>query len=303
MESTMSLPPASMLILNGKNAGNEQLRLVVLQHRKAGYPIYVRVTWEQGDALRYVQEAVDLKAETVIAGGGDGTINEIAGALARLPAAQRPCLGILPLGTANDFALSAAIPSELDKALLLAIVGKPVDIDIAQVNHDRCFINMATGGFGTRITTETPAKLKSALGGASYFIHGLLRMDTLKADSCEIRGPDFHWAGDALVIGIGNGRQAGGGQSLCPDALINDGLLQLRIFAAEALLPILLNSLTSDEQNPHVISASLPWLDIVSPHKVTFNLDGEPLKGKRFHIQVLPAALACRLPPMCPLLE
>ncbi|WP_413737587.1 lipid kinase YegS [Sodalis sp. RH21] len=298
----MSARPASLLIVNGKSAGNEQLRLAVDQYRESGYPIHVRVTWEHGDALRYVQEAVRLEVDTVIAGGGDGTINEIAGALALLPAHRRPCLGILPLGTANDFALSCAIPEELDKALLLAIVGKAADIDIAQVNNDRYFINMATGGFGTRITSETPAKLKSALGGASYFIHGLLRMDTLKADSCEIHGPDFNWAGDALVIGIGNGRQAGGGQALCPDALINDGLLQLRIFASEALLPILLNSLTSDEQNPHVVSASLPWLEIVSPHEVTFNLDGEPLKGKKFLIKVLPAALACRLPPICPLL-
>ena len=59
-------------------------------------------------------------------------------------------------------------------------------------------------------------------------MHGLLRMDTLQADRCEIRGPDFRWAGEALVIGIGNGKQAGGGQELCPSALINDGLLQLR---------------------------------------------------------------------------
>ncbi|MEA9388968.1 lipid kinase YegS [Acerihabitans sp. TG2] len=295
--------PASLLIINGKNAGNESVRLAVHQQREAGYPIEVRVTWEHGDARRYVLEAVELQVDTVIAGGGDGTINEIAGVLTQLPAAQRPCLGILPLGTANDFALSAAIPSELDKALLLAIMGKPVDIDIAQVNHDRFFINMATGGFGTRITTETPDKLKSALGGVSYFIHGLLRMDTLKADSCDIRGPDFHWADEALVIGIGNGRQAGGGQELCPDAFINDGLLQLRIYASQELLPILLNSLTRDEQNAHIVTASLPWLDIVSPHEVTFNLDGEPLTGKKFHIQVLPAALTCRLPPMCPLLK
>lgn len=55
-------------------------------------------------------------------------------------------------------------------------------------------------------------------------------MDTLKPDVCDIRGEDFHWQGKALVIGIGNGRQAGGGQQLCPTALINDGLLQLRIF-------------------------------------------------------------------------
>lgn len=56
-------------------------------------------------------------------------------------------------------------------------------------------------------------------------------MDTLQPDRCEIRG-GFHWQGDALVIGIGNGRQAGGGQQLCPNALINDGLLQLRILPA-----------------------------------------------------------------------
>ncbi|NDL65366.1 lipid kinase YegS [Acerihabitans arboris] len=298
----MLTAPAALLIVNGKSAGDEELRMAVERHREAGYPLHVRVTWEHGDAQRYVEEAARLRVETVIAGGGDGTINEIAGALVLLPAEHRPCLGILPLGTANDFALSCAIPQGLDKALALAINGKPADIDIAQVNHDRYFINMATGGFGTRITSETPAKLKSALGGASYFIHGLLRMDTLKADSCEIKGPGFNWAGEALVIGIGNGRQAGGGQALCPDALINDGLLQLRVYASEALLPILLNSLTSDEQNPHVISASLPWLEIEAPHEVTFNLDGEPLKGKKFLITVLPAALTCRLPPLCPLL-
>lgn len=302
MESGMATIPASLLIVNGKSAGNEELRLAVERQREAGYSLHVRITWEHGDAQRYVEEAARLGVDTVIAGGGDGTINEIAGALVLLPAEMRPCLGILPLGTANDFALSCAIPQELDKALMLAINGKAADIDIAQVNHDRYFINMATGGFGTRITAETPAKLKSALGGASYLIHGLLRMDTLKADSCEIRGPGFHWAGDALVIGIGNGRQAGGGQALCPDALINDGLLQLRVYASEALLPIILNSLGSDEQNPHAIAASLPWLEIEAPHEVTFNLDGEPLKGKKFLINVLPAALACRLPPLCPLL-
>lgn len=64
-----------------------------------------------------------------------------------------------------------------------------------------------------------------------------MRMDTLKPDRCEIRGENFHWQGDALVIGIGNGRQAGGGQQLCPEALINDGLLHLRIFTGEELIP------------------------------------------------------------------
>lgn len=298
----MQNKPLTLLILNGKGTGNEDLRAAVNTLRDEGFNLAVRVTWEKGDGDRYVQEAVDLQAETVVAGGGDGTINEIATALAAIDADQRPALGILPLGTANDFATSVGIPPEMEPALRLAVLGKASAIDLARVNGDRYFINMATGGFGTRITTETPEKLKSALGGVSYFIHGLMRVDALKPDSCEISGPDFNWQGDALVIGIGNGRQAGGGQKLCPEALINDGQLNLSIVTAQELLPTLLHSLTRNDENPNIVAARLQSLTIRSPHEMTFNLDGEPLTGSEFEIEVMPGALSCRLPPQCPLL-
>ncbi|MDV1153553.1 lipid kinase YegS [Citrobacter freundii] len=295
--------PASLLILNGKSADNLPLRDAIAKLRDEGVEIHVRVTWEKGDAQRYVDEARQLGVETVIAGGGDGTINEVSTALIQSQGDNIPALGILPLGTANDFATSVGIPDDLDKALKLAIAANATAIDMVQVNDKTCFINMATGGFGTRITTETPEKLKAALGGVSYFIHGLMRMDTLKPDVCDIRGEDFHWQGKALVIGIGNGRQAGGGQQLCPTALINDGLLQLRIFTGEELLPGLLSALTQSENNPNVIEGASSWFDIRAPHEITFNLDGEPLSGQEFHIEILPEALRCRLPPGCPLLR
>ncbi|EPB4367709.1 lipid kinase YegS [Citrobacter freundii] len=295
--------PASLLILNGKSADNLPLRDAIAKLRDEGVEIHVRVTWEKGDAQRYVDEARQLGVETVIAGGGDGTINEVSTALIQSQGDNIPALGILPLGTANDFATSVGIPDDLDKALKLAIAANATAIDMVQVNDKTCFINMATGGFGTRITTETPEKLKAALGGVSYFIHGLMRMDTLKPDVCDIRGEDFHWQGKALVIGIGNGRQAGGGQQLCPTALINDGLLQLRIFTGEELLPGLLSALTQSEDNPNIIEGASSWFDIRAPHEITFNLDGEPLRGQEFHIEILPEALRCRLPPGCPLLR
>ena len=299
----MATYPESLLILNGKSAGNELLREVIAELRDNGVIIHVRVTWEKGDAARYIEEACQLGVETVIAGGGDGTINEIATALIERDAAVRPAMGILPLGTANDFATSAGIPESLDKALQLAIAGKAAAVDIAQVNDKTCFINMATGGFGTRITSETPEKLKAALGGVSYLIHGLMRMDMLKPDRCEINGENFHWQGDALVIGIGNGRQAGGGQQLCPDALINDGLLQLRIFTSDGLLPALFTTLTNPEESPNILDGQSAWFEIIAPHGMTFNLDGEPLSGEHFRISLLPRALNCRLPPDCPLLR
>nr|WP_113867890.1 lipid kinase YegS [Brenneria salicis]NMN90933.1 lipid kinase YegS [Brenneria salicis ATCC 15712 = DSM 30166]RBP60535.1 lipid kinase YegS [Brenneria salicis ATCC 15712 = DSM 30166]RLM30135.1 lipid kinase YegS [Brenneria salicis ATCC 15712 = DSM 30166] len=298
----MDKRPVTLLILNGKSADNEELRAAIKAFRQDGYHLDVRVTWEFGDAQRYVEEAVRLKADNVIAAGGDGTINEVAAALARQSEGKRPCLGIIPLGTANDFAASSQIPIELDHALTLAIKGRPTAIDMARVNDEHYFINMATGGFATRITRETPARMKSALGGASYVLHALFRMDMLQSERCEIRGPDFSWSGDTLVVAVGNGRQAGGGQMLCPDALINDGFLELSVLSAQELLPNMLQAWFTGSENQNMISATLPWLEIIAPDEMTFNLDGEPLKAKRFHIEVLPAAIRCRLPPQCALL-
>ncbi|MGG7806354.1 lipid kinase YegS [Klebsiella aerogenes] len=293
--------PASLLILNGKGANEPQLREVVNLLREEGIEIHVRVTWEKGDAIRFVEEAETLKVATVIAGGGDGTINEVATALVQR--GSNMALGLLPLGTANDFATSVGIPQDLASALKLAIAGRDVPIDVVRVNNEAGFINMATGGFGTRITTETPEKLKAALGGVSYLIHGLTRMDTLKPDRCEIRGENFHWQGDALVIGIGNGRQAGGGQQLCPEALINDGLLHLRIFTGEELLPALFSTLANPDNSPNLIDGVSPWFEVTAAHEMTFNLDGEPLSGKSFRMEILGEALRCRLPPDCMLLR
>lgn len=295
--------PVSLLILNGKSAGNPALREAVGVLREEGYPLWVRVTWEKGDAERYVQEAVQEGVPTVIAGGGDGTINEVATCLAKLSAKQRPALGIIPLGTANDFATSAGIPEQPLNALRLAIEGTAYEVDLIQVNHDAFFINMATGGFGTKITTETPEKLKSALGGFSYFLHGLTRVGQLEADDCEVTGESFHWQGEALIIGIGNGRQAGGGQGLCPGALINDGLLDISIYGKEDLLPALVNKLTGDDPLPNAITGQSRWFTITAPNSITFNLDGEPMQRQEFHLEVHAKALSCRLPPDCPLIK
>ena len=77
----MSTFPASLLILNGKGANEPQLREAVNLLRDEGIDIHVRVTWEKGDAARFIDEALQLNVETVIAGGGDGTINEVSTAL------------------------------------------------------------------------------------------------------------------------------------------------------------------------------------------------------------------------------
>ncbi|TJZ73789.1 lipid kinase YegS [Chitiniphilus eburneus] len=289
------------LIVNGKAALAPELREAVALARNAGQALEVRVTWEGGDAARYVTEAITDGARSIIAGGGDGTLNEVAGALLDHAAGQRPVLGLLPLGTANDFARGVGIPTDLPAALRLALVGEPRAIDAGRVN-DRVFLNMATGGFGTQVTAETPDEQKSALGAFAYLLTGLKRLNAIQADRLRVEGPGFQWEGEFLVLAVGNGIQAGGGHRLCPQALLDDGLLDLRILAGGELLPALLERLLAGEEAERMIGARLPWLTLETPSEIQLNLDGEPLAGTRFRIEALPAALRMRLPADSPLL-
>lgn len=293
---------SAMLILNGKQSNNPELRKAVAHLRKEGHQIQVRIPWEKTDTSQFIAQGIENGVDTIIAAGGDGTINAVASTLMQFPSETRPTLGILPMGTANDFATSANIPLDVEAALALAIKGRSVAIDIIRVNEKYYFLNMATGGFGTRITTETPEALKSALGGAAYVINGLFRPDTLKTDICHIEGNNFSWEGETLVIAVGNGKQAGGEQQLTPQALINDGALNLLIIPARDVIPAFFTNLFSTDKNEHVIEKKLSWIKISSPHDMILNLDGEPLSGDTFTFKVQAGAIQCRLPPQCNLL-
>ena len=103
------------IILHGKAASDSRLRTAVSALRKDDQVVEVRVTWEPGDAARLtaeaVAEAVLGKINCIVAGGGDGTINEVF-ATAHVAGLPDGCsLGIVPLGTANDFAHSAGVPT------------------------------------------------------------------------------------------------------------------------------------------------------------------------------------------------
>jgi lipid kinase YegS len=284
----------AILILHGKQALNEQVREAVARKRHEGWELDVRVTWEGGDAQRLVSEALAAGHSQIIAGGGDGTVRDIAEALAN--AVTDAELTIMPLGTANDFARAAGVSLEPDVALdLLDVPARPVDL--GEVGG-KVFLNMATGGFGSQVTANTSEDLKKVLGGAAYLFTGLTRFSELSAAYGELSGPDFHWSGELLALGIGNGRQAGGGHVLCPSALVDDGLLDISILPAPqevvgTLRGLLEGGLGIDNM---FIRARLPWVELKSAQGLDINLDGEPLSGENLRFTSRPAALKVHLP-------
>lgn len=292
----------AMLILHGKQAQNERVRAAVQQRRDQGWQLDVRVTWEAGDAGRLVDEALQTGYPTLIAGGGDGTLGEVAAALA--DHACSASLALLPLGTANDFAVAAGIPDDPQEALAL-LDQAPTCVDLGQMN-DALFLNMTTGGFGSNITANTSEDLKKMLGGAAYLITGLTRLGEAHSVSGRFRGPDFDWQGEFLAFGIGNGRQAGGGQVLCPAACIDDGLLDLCIVPAAqdavgTLGTVLAGGLRGIDSI--AVGTRLPWLEVEVAQGVDINLDGEPLLLEQMRFSVRRQALMLHLPQACPMLE
>lgn len=291
----------ALLILHGKQALNGDVRAAVERKRQQGWELAVRLTWEAGDAQRLVEEALAAGYTQLIAGGGDGTLRDIAEAMALH--AREASLVLLPLGTANDFARAVGISQVPDEALELLNVPAQA-IDLGEVDG-QVFLNMATGGFGSQVTANTSEDLKKILGGAAYLFTGLTRFGELHAAYGELHGPGFQWRGDLLALGIGNGRQAGGGHVLCPEALVNDGLLDISILPAPQDLVGTFRDLLAEGWgiDNMFVRARLPWVEIRVSEGLYINLDGEPLEGERLRFSIRPKALRVHLPLGSPLLQ
>ena len=114
------------------------------------------------------------------------------------------------------------------------------------------------------------------------------------------RAEDFSWEGHFLALAIGNGRQAGGGISLCPKALIDDGLLDLMVLPAmdraarlEAFSDLLRQG--AEGIRAKLVTTRSSWIEYEAEHDLNINLDGEPIVAKRFRVECRRRALPVRL--------
>jgi lipid kinase YegS len=293
------------VIANGRAAADPKLRMAVAQVRELGHLVEVRVTWESGDARRFAAEAARTGIDTVVAAGGDGTLHEVVNGVVSASAQMTCAIGLLPLGTANDFATACGIPTgDLLDAFTLITEGRPTPIDVGRLG-DRVFINVASGGFGTQVTVETPPEIKRVLGPAAYFLTGLRYITDLQALHARVITPRFTWEGAFYALAVGNGRQAGGGFQICPRAWLDDGLLDVVIIPdmPRVRLVTLLGDLRRGIQrhDAYVIYRQVPGLKIESDKQLQVNLDGEAIHGKAFCFQTLPRHIFFYLPPNTPL--
>jgi lipid kinase YegS len=291
------------LILNGKVADNDALRTSVVQQRAVGHSIDVRVTWEKGDARRFSAEAREV--DLLIAAGGDGTLNEVVHGLMDLPTVARPVLGVVPLGTANDFAAGCSIPPEPKEALALCMEGEAVPIDVAKAN-EHWFINAASVGFGAEVTASTPLELKRLLGAAAYTVMGAILAMNVHRYHGRLILPDRKIAGSGPIAIVGNGRQTGGSIQVAPRARIDDGLLDVLVVRHIPPMALLtaareLQELSADGE--YISYRQTPWAEFRAEEAIPVNLDGEPVQFSSVRYEAVARAIRLIVPPNCSLLS
>jgi len=290
------------LILNGKAEGNDALKTAVARQRAIGHTIEVRVTSEKGDARRFVAETGEV--DLLIAAGGDGTLNEVVHGLMDLSEVARPVLGVVPLGTANDFAIGCGIPRDAEQALTLCLEGREVPVDVGKAN-EHWFLNAASIGFGAEITATTPPELKHLLGPAAYAVMGAILAMNVHHYRGRLTLPDREIAGSGPVAIVGNGRQAGGGLQVTPRARVDDGLLDVLTVRDIPALALLTAARELQELSPdgeYINYWQTPWAEVHTEEAIPVNLDGEPLRFSSVRYEAVPKAIRLIVPPNCPVL-
>jgi len=222
------------IILNptaGKGKAAKQHPKIERFLRESGCNYEIILTKGVGDALNIARDLPAGADDVTVAAGGDGTCNEVINGLLSRKAATPPVFGILPIGRGNDFSATPKIPQDVEKALQLLINGdaKPLDAGFVKGGFfpdGRYFVNGIGIGFDTKVGFEA-AKLKIK-SGISYVVGAfitLIRYEPspilhISYDGKEITLP-------AVLVSVVNGRRMGGSFFMGPNALLDDGLLDI----------------------------------------------------------------------------
>ncbi|MDQ3924735.1 MAG: lipid kinase [Actinomycetota bacterium] len=211
------------LIVNARSRTGEKAFEKASKHLE-DLGVHIGVRYALSDPSRLpetVREAVLEGHDPVILGGGDGSVSSTVDFLAH----HHCTLGLLPLGTANDFARTLEIPSELEAACETIARGKVVDADLGLAG-DNFYVNVASVGLSVEVTRTLSPQLKKSIGPLAYPVAALRAFFRHEPFAARLTFPDGDYEMTEyerlLQVAVGNGRFYGGGMVVAPDSGIDD---------------------------------------------------------------------------------
>ncbi len=262
---------------SGREAFKKQLPEVLEKLEIAGYEASCHATTGEGDATKAAIDAVRREFDIVIAVGGDGTLNEVVAGIGQCE--NRPKLGLIPMGTTNDFARAIHIPRKVEEALEIILAGESIPVDVGLVNDERYFINIAAGGRITELTYEVPSKMKTMLGQLAYYLKAIEMIPSIKATHMKIEMDGEIFDDNAMMFFCGLTNSVGGFEKIAPDASINDGqftVMVLKECNIADFIRIASLALRGEHLNDErVVYRKASRVVVTSEEEVHLNLDGE----------------------------
>ncbi|WP_246146315.1 diacylglycerol/lipid kinase family protein [Rubripirellula lacrimiformis] len=253
---------------------------------------------ETSDLSAAVKEAVANGCESVVAVGGDGTVNAIVNALMAVDAHARPTLAIIPLGTANDFAGTLNIPDDIaEAASLVDHPACPVDIvRISGTGAPRYYANMAAGGNCVRVSEAMTDEVKARWGSLSYIrgaVDVLPDMHTFRIDAtCD---DEKFTSLDCWAVLVANGKTNAGRIEVAPLASPTDGLFDVIIIrdgTVGDMVEIVTKNLMGDFlDSEQIIFRQVRSLQLQSSPTMRFTLDGEVFDDQPVQFDVVAGAI------------
>ena len=304
----------TLVIANPRSAGGatgRRWKRVADRLRAALGNVEVEHTRAPRDAERLAREGVRAGVDRVVVAGGDGTLSEVVTGLLAAGLAGYAEVGVLPLGTAADFARSLGIPRVLDRAIAALVAGAARPVDAARVTYrsaqgdERVSYCVNAASFGaSAVACRVANSRPGPFGGASVYLFGALRAIlahrsapvTIRVDGALVHDAPLTFAAAA------NGCHFGAGMRVAPDAQLDDGLLDV-VIVSDLSIPGRLLGFPGIYRGAHLERASTALHRgalveaSAAPGAVPLELDGEPLGALPARFELLPGALSVIGPP------
>jgi diacylglycerol kinase (ATP) len=256
----------------------------------------VHVTRNKGAAQRFAREALRDNCDEIIAAGGDGTLNEVINGIAKDLGDVR--VGLIPLGTGNDFARCLNLPATVEENVDLLLAGRSKAIDVVRAQSDRIryFVNVSAGGFSGLVNEKLTPALKRTWGPLAYLRSAAAALPQLRSYRTAVSVSNKKtFSLDLYNVIIANGRFVAGGLPIAPNADPSDGLLDIILIrkrsgpemALLAAKMVLGNHLDADA----ITFRRAAKVTVRSRPGMWFNVDGELIGNDPIVFEVMPRAL------------
>jgi len=273
---------------SGSGSIKDNLDHIIDRCQQAGYAV-MPLRAEREITIDDVMGKFDEKDfKRIIVSGGDGTIHKLVNAMMKHDV--HVPIGLMPSGTANDFAFYFEIDSDIDAALDVALGNKTTMADVARIN-DRYFINVCAMGAMVGVSQKTDPQLKNALGPLAYYLKAATELPQVHGIPMKLTTPDQVIDEEFYFLTVMNGESAGGFRKLSPSSSMNDGKLDVVAFKKMPIMefgPLLFEVVNGRHpQNRNVLYFQTETLDVESPEDILTDVDGEKGEKLPLHFSVV----------------